>query len=360
MRASRFMTFMGFIVRDVSHRRSRGSTPLVLGAFAFACAFHVACGRSPADDDASADTIAAETALEPLRPPVAAPIDARLGELRIEDVTPPEVRVAAIPPTLRGIVEAAFFADFEHAPAGQGCRAVVNVGYALLVNRQPVLTADAGEARALFEGELYCPTGGTGGSAAIEAFRLKLELRRDFGGLSGGTATSRLDEVLRSVVADGAKGLFGQVKMRHADDAEILAVLHTSDHPGLLSEAASEAGERRLAGATADLARLAGHPNARVATRAGAALGLIKVSTPEVVRALVHMTEGPDAEKHLVAIHALADLGTPEARRYLESLAVGHPSPAIRDIARERLRGLGTILPEAPEARPEPVPDPIP
>lgn len=319
----------------------------------------MACGRATPDPETNLDTSPVETAAEPLRPPRAAPIDARLGELRIEDVTPPEVRVAAVASTLRQVVESAFYADFERAPAGQGCRAVVNVGYALLVNRQPVLSAEAGEARALFEGELYCPTG-SGGAAAVEGFRLKLDLHRDFGGLAGGTSSSRLDEVLRSVVADGAKGLFGQVKMRHADDAELLAVLHDSDHPGLLSEAASEAGERHLVGATSDLARLAGHTNARVATRAGAALGLIKIATPEVLRALVRMTEGPDAEKHLVAIHALADLGTPEARRYLESLAVGHPSPAIRDIARERLRGLGTVLPEAPAERPEPVPDPVP
>jgi HEAT repeat protein len=159
-----------------------------------------------------------------------------------------------------------------------------------------------------------------------------------------------------AAVDDGAAALFGQLRMRHASDAQLRQALASSEHPGLLSEAASEAGERHLSDTVPDLVRLTANANARVATRAGAALGQIKSATPEVIRALVKMTEGADSEKHLVAIHALADLATPEAKRYLESLAVGHPSPLLREIARGRLRELGTELPPEPEPLPDPGP----
>ena len=52
-------------------------------------------------------------------------------------------------------------------------------------------------------------------------------------------------------------------------------------------------------------------------------------------QALAAMTEGPDAERHLIAVHALGDLGGRRALRYLETLAVGHPDAALRDVARD-------------------------
>lgn len=315
--------------------------------------FHVsACGRSgePVADAAATAPTASHAApaegADPTPPP-------RLGELRVRDITPAELRPSAIPPLLDGIVKQAMEKNFTRVPEEDpgACRAAITVGYALLVNRQPVLEADAGEARAMVEGELFCPVpnahAGRASEADIDAFRLELDVTRHFGGTAGGTGIERLTEALRQVVADGADGLFGQARMRRASDAELASTLAGSDHPGLLAEAASESGERRLTGVVPDLVRLTGHPNARVATRAGAALGLLKVATPEVIRALVRMTDGAEPERHLVAIHALGDLGTPEARRYLESLAVGHPSPALREIARERLRELGATVPVA-------------
>lgn len=355
-----------FIGWDVSHPTARGSTAWAL----IALVFHVsACGRSesgeagadtsatspqPADTDASAPT-----STPPAPPP-------RLGELRMNDLTPPELRPAAIPPLLGDLVKQALDKDFVRAPEDDpgACRAAIAIGYTLLVNRQPVLDADAGEARAFFEGELYCPAprgaSAAGAGADIDAFRLELDARRHFGGAAGGSATEGLTEALRAVLADGADGLFGQARMRRAGDDEIRRTLAGSDHPGLLAEAASESSERRLADVVPDLVRLTGHPNLRVGTRAGAALGLLEVASPEVIRALVRMTDGPEPERHLIAIHALADLGTPEARRYLESLAVGHPSPALREIARERLRELGQAVPPEADDAPEPVPDPLP
>jgi len=284
----------------------------------------------------------------------------RLGELRFVDLTPAEIRPEPIPSLVADLVKQAMEADFERAEADpSACRAEIKIGYTLLVNRQPVLTADAGDAHALFEGELYCPLpGARPGLAEVDFFSVKLDTQRSFGGVNGGSANERLLEALRAVIGDGAAGLYGQARLRHAPDAELRTTLATSEHLGLLAEAASEAGERQLVDVVSDLVRLSAHPNLRVATRAGAALGLLKVATPEVIKALVRMTDGAEPDKHLIAIHALADLGTPEARRYLESLALGHPSPALRDIARERLRGMGGALPA--QRAPEPVPDPLP
>ncbi len=278
----------------------------------------------------------------------------RLAELRVADLTPPDLRVRAVTDRLDPILSEITFASFTRAPADDrsACRAELAVGYALLQNRKPVLEADAGEARAVFEGEVFCPD--PDAPDTVEAFRIKLDEARPFGGLAGGVGPDRLEEVVRAVVRDGVDALFGQVRARHAADAELVANLRTSTHPGVLAESASEAGERRLVDAVPELVRLTAHDNRRVATRAGAALGLLKVDTPEVLRALVRMTEGPDAEKHLVAIHALADLGTPDARRYLENIAIGHPSPAMRQLARERL---GRGAEPTPEPAPEPVPD---
>ena len=36
------------------------------------------------------------------------------------------------------------------------------------------------------------------------------------------------------------------------------------------------------------------------------------------------MTEGPDEERHLIAVHAMGDIGGERAARYLDALAVGH------------------------------------
>lgn len=336
-----------FMAAHVSHRRSRRSMSWAASATA-ALMFHVsACGRSaePAHDTPSeVSDHGARAAATPARDELAPDTRPRLGEVRFRDLTPPELRPEVIPPLLDQLVIDALTRDFERAEDDPGaCRAAIAIGYALTVNQRPVAEADAGEARALFEGELVCAPPGEAatGDSDGDVYRIELDARRAFGGMAGGASDERLLEALRAVTRDGAAALYGQVLMRHAGDDRIRQALATSDHPGILTEAASEAGERKLVDAVPDLVRLTAHDDPRVATRAGAALGLLKVATPEVLRALVKMTDGAQAEKHLVAIHALADLGTEDARRYLESLSVGHPSPALREIARERLRDPG-------------------
>ena len=100
-----------------------------------------------------------------------------------------------------------------------------------------------------------------------------------------------------------------------------------------------------------------------VAIRAGAALGLLRSRDEDVIRALAHMTNGPNEEKHLVAINALGDIGGDSAVRYLRSIAEGHPNPALRDIARRavaRLTGDDPDAVVAPEEPPEDAPVELP
>jgi hypothetical protein len=285
-------------------------------------------------------------------PEASTPREPRLAEVRVTELTPAPLRDEVLTRELVGLTEGALYASFTRAEGDPtACRAHVTIGYALVVNGRPVPSADEGEAHGLFEGEVFCPDPTTG--RPTQGFRLELTLERSFGGSHGATGPERVREVVAEVVRDGADALYGQVKIRSADDGALRVALTSSRHPGILAEAASEAGERRLVDMGPALVALTSNPNRRVAARAGAALGLLKFGTPEAIKALVALTEGPDVEKHLVAIHALGDIGTDEAKRYLDVIALGHPNPAIRQLARERLGRSGEPAPEPP---PEQVP----
>lgn len=303
----------------------------------------VGCSRSDTSDtrDPSADVSSDRTPT--------------LAEVRVTELTPPPLRDTTLSPELQTLAESAFFTSFHRdLKDPTACRAQVTIGYAMVVNGRPVPAAEEGEAHALFEGEVFCPD--TSGRPT-EGFRLELATERPFGGSHGSTGPARVREVVTEVLREGADALFGQVQIRAASDDEIRTALRSSQHQGVLAEAASEAGERRLTDTGEALVALTRHANRRVAARAGAALGLLKLDTPETIKALVALTEGPDTEKHLVAIHALGDIGSSEAKRYLEVIAVGHPNPLIRQLARERL---GRPREPSPEPIPEPVPDPAP
>jgi len=356
----------GFIGADVSQRaRARSIFDVLPGVVVVSLMVTVlGCGSKSAPP-ATAETVDNASATPIVREPL------RISELQVADMVPDDLRVPGFQPIAERAVKDAFidpartFARADPDDAG-GCKASVQIGYALMLNGRPVADAEAGEARAVVEGELFCPD--PKNPKEIEQFRLTVDDERAFGSTAGGTSKGRLEEAVKQVAHDAADGLFGQARTRHQPDDTILANLSASAsgpevHTGILAESASESGERHLVAAVPDLIRLTAHPNTRVAVRAGAALGLLKVSTPEVLRALVRMTEGPIAQRHIVAIHALADLGTPEARRYLDNLATGHPELSIRELARARLRDLdaGTTTKIDPDDdKPEPVPDPVP
>lgn len=287
-------------------------------------------GDAPARDGApGADT---GTASPPSGRHAPAP---RLSDLRFGDMTPPDVRPAGAPERGAELVSAAFFAEdaFTRAPEAEvgACTGEVVLGYGLVQNGRPVIDADAGEARAVLKAEVRCP----GEGKDEDTYRIELAEVRPFGGVDAAPWRERLEAAIATVSRRAARALNGQIRMRHATDAEVLDALGHDDHPGILIEAASEAGERGLKAAVDDLARLTTHDEPLVTLRAGAALGLLGDGREEVVRALVKMTGGPNEERHLVAIHALGDIGGEAALRYLDSLATSHPNATLREIARD-------------------------
>ena len=202
-----------------------------------------------------------------------------------------------------------------------------------MVNGALSKVADAGEARVILEGEVHCPVADKG-LGEIETFRMHLKRQRPFGLEDKQGGKTSLEALIRTISETFAQAVIEQMKTRHASNEELLAVFDASDNVGALMEAASEAGERRLVEALKPLIRLTAHADAVVSLRAGSALGMLGIEDVEALRALATMTEGPDPEHHLIAIHALGDIGGPRALRYLDTLAIGHPDPAMRDAAR--------------------------
>lgn len=145
--------------------------------------------------------------------------------------------------------------------------------------------------------------------------------------------TSALGQAVGDVIAE----LAGQRATVDRTDLEIIALLSSSSLPGVLGQAAVEAGQRQLLETAPTLRNLTSSGSNRVVLKAAAALGLLRDRQPETVAALVRLTEGSDPVRHRVAIHALADIGSQEALRYVANLAQSHPSAELREIARNRL-----------------------
>jgi hypothetical protein len=146
---------------------------------------------------------------------------------------------------------------------------------------------------------------------------------------------------LRDACLEVLTTLAGLASTSGLRDDEIIALLTAApsapQRPGPLAQAALEAGQRQLTQAVAFLRELSAHPHRLVATRAAAALGTLRDEAPETLDALVAMTRGDDPARHLAALHALADIGTESALRYVSAIADSHPSPALREVARARL-----------------------
>jgi HEAT repeat protein len=185
----------------------------------------------------------------------------------------------------------------------------------------------------VIEGEVHCLIKG-GQGEATETYRAEVADETPYGGPGQASGRVALGDLLARLSDTVASQLSGQVRMRHASDAQVLAALASDQEPGVLMEAASEAGERELAPALQPLILLTRHLDDTVALRAAAAVGRLGAGDEASARALAAMTSGSDIERHLVAVQALGDVGGSRAGRYLDTLADGHPDPAIRSAAR--------------------------
>lgn len=309
----------------------------------------------------------------------------KLGLLLVGDETPPAQRPVDLSVEADGALRRALLAPGLFAPAAVddpgACKADLRVLYVLLENDVPNPRATAGVASVAVEGSVFCPmprgpTDGRGATAPsqdeggagpgdpaedVDELRVSLSDEAPFGpgpGERSATGPQALRLALGRLAGRAAQALYGRVRMRHAPDGAVLAALAAPHaQPGVLAEAAGEAGERRLTGAVDDLVRLTAHEDTSVAVRAGTSLGLLRARRDDVVRALAAMTRGADPERHLAAIQALGDVGGPLAVRYLDTMAVGDPEPALRALARRaarRARGQDPDGDGAPDVAPAP------
>jgi len=262
----------------------------------------------------------------------------RLKTLIAADHTPPETRPVDLESEADRALRAAFTQEgrFHSAVAEDAgaCAVEVKTIYGLLVNGQLQATGDQGTARLVMEAEAHCPTRGES-SGEVETYRVTVQREEAFSDAAGAAATRGLVAPASEQVAST---IYGQVTMRHAADAAVVEALDPARPTGVIMEAASEAGERKLAAAVQRLVTLTQHSDEVVSLRAGAALGLIGRDDDGVISALARMTEGPDPERHLIAVHAMGDIGGARAVRYLDALAVGHPEAGIREAARQAMK----------------------
>ena len=300
---------------------------------AFLCLLLAGC---PADSpSAQPETTSAEPKAESAKP------WPRLKAIIIADLTAPENRPVDLEAeedkAVRGALTAPgrFHSALSKDPGA--CAIEVKTFYGLLVNGELTANADQGKAKLVMEAEAHCPTQGRS-DGEVETYRTTLFRQSPFSNVDGDPSTdgvSALRALLTPLSEQVAATLYGQVTVRHAPDDLVLAALKTEQPAGVLMEAAAEAGERKLRGALDSLVALTRHTDDVVVLRAGAALGLLGVADDSVITALAEMTEGPDHERHLIAVHAMGDIGGRRAARYLETLAVGHPRPALREAARQ-------------------------
>jgi len=228
---------------------------------------------------------------------------------------------------------------FSRPPPEAKDRCVVQAetSYGLILNDALSPGATRGEARVAMDARLLCLVAET-----EELYAVELVVGEMIDEETAEGVKAVFETLAREIAEDIADALHGQLLTRHLSDADITAALATSKRVGVLMEAASEAGERKIAACIDHLIPLVKHDKTWVAQRAGAALGLIGEDQPAVLSALASMTEGPDPERHFVAINALGDIGGDRALRYLDTMAIGHPTDAIRALARQtvdRVRG---------------------
>ncbi|MDP6944604.1 MAG: HEAT repeat domain-containing protein, partial [Myxococcota bacterium] len=253
----------------------------------------------------------------------------------VADHTPPETRPVDLEGAADKALRKAFVREdrFRSAVADDAgaCAMEVKTFYGLMVNGELRAAGDQGQARLVMEAEAHCPTRGKS-AGEVETYRVTVQNEEAFSNSEGIAAVRALVDPLSEQLA---ATVYGQLIVRHASDEAVVTALSEGQPAGLLMEAAAEAGERKLVAAVPRLVALTEHPDEVVALRAGAALGLIGLDGEGVISALARMTEGPNPEPHLIAVHAMGDIGGPRAARYLDALAVGHPEAVIRQAARE-------------------------
>jgi len=148
-----------------------------------------------------------------------------------------------------------------------------------------------------------------------------------------GTLSRHLEGLVRATL----RQLDRKVALYHGEADAVLATL-SSDDDALIEYAATLAGERGFSKAVPRLLHLLSSQNPALRLRAIGALGQLKA--PEAVKPLADLAGSAEAPREIAgAVQALGDIGTPEARRYLESLRATTPFDDVRALIERVLGG---------------------
>ncbi len=145
---------------------------------------------------------------------------------------------------------------------------------------------------------------------------------------------ARARDAFARALADATRELVRKDGIRRGDEAQVIAALDADD-PDVRTEAFRAVSERRLAGAVPRLIELLRSPNPEI--RDAAIGGLVELGDPRGVKPLVDMVEFSDLDMMRRIIDAVGMIGGDEARDYLEFVASGHETPAVRRLAKEAL-----------------------
>jgi hypothetical protein len=153
-------------------------------------------------------------------------------------------------------------------------------------------------------------------------------------------------------LADAASALAQRDGIRRGDEATVIAAL-VSEDTDVRTEAFRAVGLRHLNGALPKLTELLRSPDHEL--RDAAIGALVELGDRRAVKPLVDLVEFSDLDMMRRIIDAVGMLGGDEARDYLEFIASGHETPAVRELANAALdrlkrREQKAAAPPAPSA----------
>jgi hypothetical protein len=139
---------------------------------------------------------------------------------------------------------------------------------------------------------------------------------------------------LERALADAAASLALRDGIRRGDEPTVIAAL-THEDTDVRAEAFRAVGLRHLNGALPRLTELLRSPDHEI--RDAAIGALVELGDRRAVKPLVDLVEFSDLDMMRRIIDAVGMLGGDEARDYLEFVASGHETPAVRELAAQAL-----------------------
>ncbi len=139
-------------------------------------------------------------------------------------------------------------------------------------------------------------------------------------------------QLARRLLGDVLEELGTRLRLYYDAPPIVVAALASKSHEVQL-EAIEACGERKLLGCTDPILPLLKQEDLELRDRAIGALG--RIGDRRAVRPLTEVTKFGEVDELPKILEALATIGGPEARAYLEFVASGHDQPRIRDRAKK-------------------------